>query len=196
MFRISLNARTQAADAPDVQMDFHSCLRGFHHFFHDSDIIEGIDFHCYITVTALFLYRNFTIQQLQHMGTIAMGRHPQGIRLLGNLTDGQVIEYPNGIPAYSRFIGDKAKVRILLRGFFIVIAGAHLGGIAHIAGFILPCDDTKLGMHLIIAQAINDTAGSLLQNRRIVNVALFVKACPQLQHTQHILPPVCRIAQS
>ena len=183
---IARDAGTQAADAADDHLHLNACLRGFDELFHHIHVVERVDLDKDIARMSGAAEVNLLLNVLDDTGLEAVGRDPKALCGIDYLAHAKLLKDMGCILAHLLVGGDEGKVGVQLRGFFVIVAGAHLRDVADLVVY-LSGNQAELGMNLVVAQTVDDGAACLFEHGGIIDVALLIEAGTQLQNAQNLL---------
>ena len=189
---LSGDSRPKAADPANKEFHLNPRLGAFDQLFHDLGIVHGVALDGNVSARSL---GDFTVEILQNPALEAQRSNPERVGFGRKLSSQQCLEGRLRVLPRLRIRRDQGEIGVLLAGNLVVVSGPHLGDRFNISA-VLAGDQAELGVHLVLRQPVDDPAARVLQHLGIVDVVLFVKAGPQLQQAENVLPLVRRIGQS
>ena len=180
------NARPQAADAADHQVDIHARLTGFVELVDDLGVDQRVHLGPDRALASGLRVRDLIVDQgqdgLAHRDR--RGRDPFQRRRLG--VSRHVVEHRRRVPAKRRVRREKGKVRIDLRRHRVIVAGAVMHVHAHGAAFP-PDHRGNLGVGLQFDEAIDHVHAGPFQVAGPADVGRLVEPRLQLDQGGHRL---------
>ena len=189
--RLPLHAGQETADAADDELHLHPRLRRRPELVNDAPFGDGIGLDADITVRPLL---HFLVDEGAELVLDAVGGHQQLLILPRQVVDQHIAEEAHRVLANALVSGHQGQVGVHGVGLLVVVAGADLGDIVHLA-LVPKGDETDFAVALEPLHAIHHLAPGLLQQLRPGHVVGLVKPCPQLHEHQHFLPILRRPAE-
>ena len=191
VFGGALHAGNEAADSADEQGHFHAGVRRFGNLLDDLLVGDRIRLHEGHGRLASAGERDLLVEVFdQHRLDLQRG-DAQHLVVVRDVLELHVAEELDGVASECLVRRDEAQVGVKARGLLVVVAGAELRDVLQ-SVFGLARDAADLGVHLVIAEAVEDVATRFLEALRPFDVVVLVEACAQLEQRRDFLARVCR----
>ena len=189
--RLPWHPRQNAADTADDELHLHPRLGRRPELVDDAPFGDGIGLDADISRLPLL---HFLVNEDIQLFPDAVGGHQQFLILPRQVVDQHIAEKAHRVLADAFGGGHEGQVSVHGVGLLVVVAGADLGDIMHLA-LVPEGDETDFAVALEPLHAVHHLAPGLLQQLRPGHVVGLVKPCPQLHEHQHFLSILRRSAE-
>ena len=183
----TLHMGNEAAYAADEQRNAHACVRGFGNLLDDFLVSHRVGFHERIRGFSSASELDLLVELLDERFLDLQGSHAQHFVAVRNVFQLHVAEEFHGILA-ERLIGrDEREIGVKPRRLFVVVAGSQLRDVLNAPIGRAARDAADLRMNLVVAEAVQHVASSLLEALRPFNVVVLVETGTQLEERRDFL---------